>query len=126
TYTRVLSPSGAASWDVKAPALTTSWATSQFSSGFDWSGERKYRAKNGWGVLQIRGHRTGRDLTNAEFRPMTLPSWILAGVPVFGTCWVGSNSYRAYIATGGVVHVEPMTINKGNTFQVYITWPIAN
>src|SRR5690606_3617887 len=119
-YTRILSASGTASWDVKTPPAPVrdigSGLTEFAPSGFE--GTRMWRLRGDELTFTFQGRRTGRDLTNADvqfIRFDTLEYRPFPGIPAYGTAYVGSNVQRAYINTSGEVHVEPLTINQGNT-----------
>ena len=125
TYTRVVSPSGATSWDVKGPPRDTGWISSPYP-GSTWNATRRYRVIDGIVWVQVTGNRAASSFTDGAFDVMTFNTAAYRPTQTaYGTCWVGRNSYRAYCTTAGQLRVEPMTINQGNTFQITIQWPIG-
>lgn len=126
-YTRILSASGTASWDQKVPPQNDPWVSSPIAnSGFN--GTRRWKFSHGYGSFQAQGSRAGGAVSNIDLRMVTFSSSSQRpGVTCFGVCYVGNQVRgRAYITSGGEVHVDPFDIGANQTFQVYITWPLGN
>lgn len=114
-------------WEVvEEPSTDTDWSTLTLATG-GYSGTARYRRRNDWGAFQAQLSRTGvGGGTNVDLVLATIPADARPSQFAYGTAWVNSNSYRAYVSsTDGTVHAEPFTISSGQNFQVYITWPVG-
>ena len=130
TYTYIVLPNGTTRWEQISPyvppaPVDTGWVVSNISSSGYWSGTRAYRVKNGRVYVNLQGQRQARSFTDGDYYFLTFNTkkWRPERT-AYGTAYVGREQYRAYCTVGGECHVEPLTINKGNTIQVQIDWPI--
>lgn len=122
-WTRIVDNLGALQWS-ETDVGDAGWSVQSITNS-NMSGQYRYRVKNGWMAFQATGSRTSGSLSNADLQLVAFSNTrFRPAVTAYGVAWVGSNSYRMYVNTAGEVHIQPFSINSGQNFQAYLTWPL--